>query len=318
MARIACIGGGTGLHTLLLGLKEVFADAQLSAIVTMMDSGGSTGRLRDEFGYLPPGDVRQSLVALSDAPQELRALMQHRFNASGSSLDGHVVGNILLTAFKDITGDEYAAIEAMERVLRIRGKVFPVTVDNCHLVARLEDGTLIKGETDIDIPKHDPSLKILEVFLEPNATLFPRTKEVLEDAQFIIIGPGDLYTSIMPNLAVQGMVEALQQAKRGGTKIIFVTNTMTKHGETNGFGASDFYNIIKTKIGPIDAVIVNNGKISDEQRDAYLKENAVPVQNDMGDDCVVVAEDLVNKDAFARHHPQKLARAIERAISRIR
>jgi uncharacterized cofD-like protein len=314
--KIVCIGGGTGLHTLLSGLKEV-SHAELAAVVTMMDSGGSTGRLRDEFGYLPPGDVRQSLAALSEAPHMVRQLLQHRFTQAGSSLEGHTVGNIMLTALKDIYGNEYTAIEAMEKILRIKGHVYPVTLCNCELVATLEDGSTVKGERNIDVPKHDPRLRITNLNLEPKAEIFERTAEALENADYIVIGPGDLYTSIMPNLVVDGMVRTLKQAKMNGAKIIFITNVMTKHGESTGFTAADFYHVIQAALdgANVDAVIVNSGRISEQQRKAYAAENAVPVANDLEEKGIlVVAEDLLNKENFARHHPHKLAHAVVRAI----
>ena len=328
---IACIGGGTGLHTLLSGLKERFPDAKISAIVSMMDSGGSTGKLRDEFGYLPPGDIRQSLVALSDAPNELRALMQHRFHAETSALHGHVIGNLFLTALKDIHhGDEYAAIEAMEKILRIRGKVYPITLTNCHLVAKLENGNIVRGETNIDVPKHDPGLRIVGLALDPPAKLFEKTRTVLLNADYIIIGPGDLYTSLMPNLIVDDMVETLQQAKEHGAKIIFITNTMTKNGETNGFTASSFLAAVQEVLNgvTIDAVIANIGTISPEQLLAYAAENAEPVICDFDSDntdhnttnnssLVVITDDLVNKEHFARHNAQQLAKNVQRTIQQL-
>jgi len=317
--RIVCIGGGTGLHTLLSGLKEL-PNTELSAVVTMMDSGGSTGRLRDEFGYLPPGDVRQSLVALSEAPHIVRQLLQHRFTQAESSLSGHTVGNIMLTALKDIYGNEYTAIEAMEQILRIKGKVYPVTLTNTQLVATLEDGSIVRGETNIDIPKHDPGLRITKLSLEPRAELFGRTAEALENADYITIGPGDLYTSIMANLVVDGMVRSLQQAKRNGARIIFITNIMTKYGESTDFTAKDFYAVIQERLGnaTIDAIIVNDGMISEEQKQAYAMEQAVPVRNDIDEkDVVLIAADLLNKRDFARHDPQKLASAVGRCIDQL-
>lgn len=320
--HIVCIGGGTGLFTMLSGIKDEFRDAKISAIVTMMDSGGSTGRLRDEFGYLPPGDIRQCLTALSEAPEEMRQLMQHRFDAPKSSLHGHTVGNILLTAAKDITGTnnqltaEYAAIEYMERIMRIRGKVYPVTLTNCHLLATLEDGTKIHGETNIDRPKHNPTLKITTLELEPKASLFEKTKHAIETANYILIGPGDIYTSLMPNLVVEGMHDAITAARARGAKVIYVTNTMTKNGETNGFTAKDFVRIIEQKTGTIDAVIVNTGVPSHELLEAYKKEYAIPVVNDLdaNDDLIVVAQDLMKAKDFARHDSKKLAIAVKQVI----
>jgi len=326
MARIVCIGGGTGLFTLLSGLKERLPEHELAAVVTMMDSGGSSGRLRDEFGYLPPGDVRQCLVALSDAPHELRALMQHRFLPNGadgtqSTLSGHVVGNILLTALKDLTGDEYAAIEAMERILRLRGNVYPVTLTDCHLVARLEDGSFVHGETNIDIPKHDPSLRITALALDPQATIFGRTREALAAADHILIGPGDLYTSVLPNLLVDGVGAAVAEAQARGAKVTIITNTMTKHGETDGFTAKDFLNMYRDALRPasIDCAIVNTGMPPGDRIAAYAEEHAAPVPCDIAhgeDGIVVIADDLLATETFARHHPGKLADAVRRAIER--
>jgi uncharacterized cofD-like protein len=314
--RIVCIGGGTGLHNCLLGLKAVLPEAELAAVVTMMDSGGSTGRLRDEFGFLPPGDVRRCLIALSDAPLELRKLMQHRFDR-GNGLSGHVVGNLLLTALKEIHGDEYAAIAAMERILAIKGKVYPVTLTDCTLVAELEDGTRVHGESNIDL-RSDARMQIRRVLLEPSATLFGRTSEAIKAADYIIIGPGDLYTSVMPNLAVRGMAGALAHAQARGARILFVTNTMTKRGETDGFTASDFVRVVQEALGTatLDAVIVNTGQITLAQREAYARERAVPVVDDLKrGGAILVEEDLVRREDYARHHPHKLAQAVRKAIS---
>ncbi len=324
--RIVCIGGGTGLFTLLSGLKGAYPNARISAVVSMMDSGGSTGRLRDEFGYLPPGDVRKCLVALSNAPQRLRALMEHRFGA-GSGLKGHALGNLMLTAFKDIIPGtpgqkEYGAIEAMEEILRIEGKVYPVTLTNCHLKAHLSDGSVVMGETNIDVPKHDARLRIARLELEPRALIFPKTRAALEEADTIVVGPGDLYTSLMPNLLVVGVVGALKRAKRRGAKIIYVVNTMTKRGETDGYAAGDFVRSVQDALdgASIDAALVNTGAISRAQRRAYEAERAQPVRNDLAGARrpIVIASDMVSKEAFARHHPALLARAIGEAISSMR
>lgn len=314
--KIACIGGGTGLFTLLSSLKVDLSSAQISAIVAMSDSGGSTGRLRDEFGYLPPGDIRQCLVALSEAPEEMRRLMQHRFSNSNSSLTGHVIGNLLLTALKDIHGgDEYDAIESMEKLLRIKGKVYPVTIDNAQLVAVLEDGSVITGEKNIDLPMHNPELKISSIFLQPKANLFSNTKEAILNADYITIGPGDLYTSIVPNLVVLGMKEALQQAQLRGSKIIYITNTMTKNGETNNFTASDFVNVIERHVGKIDAVIINTKLPSEDLLGAYRKEHAEPVKNDIDPEkYLIIARELLKEKDFARHDGKKLSLAIRHAI----
>jgi uncharacterized cofD-like protein len=320
--HIACIGGGTGLYTILSGLKEEDPDAHLAAVVSMMDNGGSTGRLRDEFGYLPPGDVRRCLLALSSAPQHLRSLMQYRFG-QGDGLRGHVLGNLMLTALKETLDGtpeerEYKAIEAMEQILSIRGKVYPVTLTDCHVAARLSNGSVVRGETNIDIPKHDPALKVEDVWLEPRAAIFPKTRDALVRADAIIIGPGDLFSSIMPNLVVDGMAQALKDAKSRGAKILYVANTMTKRGETDGYSASTFAERVQEKIDGalLDGIIVNTGEISPAQERAYAHEHAYPVADDLdGSRWRVFTGDLVSTDAFARHHPRKLAKAALAALA---
>ena len=322
--KLLCIGGGTGLFTLLSGLKDVMPDADIGAIVTMTDSGGSTGRLRDEFGHLPAGDIRQCLVALSEAPDEMRLLMQHRFNQPNSPLHGHVIGNLMLTALKDMHHNddynEYTAIESMERLLRIKGKVYPVTLDNSELVAILEDGSIISGEKNIDVPKHNGDLKISNIMLQPMANIFEKTKQAILDADYITIGPGDLYTSILPNLIVNGMRDTLKQAQSKGTKIIYITNTMTKYGETNNYSASDFVAVIERHINSLDAVIVNTQIPSNELILAYANEKSIPVQNDLSNDELyhksyfIVDKDLLKSKDFARHDSKKLSDAVNETI----
>lgn len=317
--RIACIGGGTGLYTLLSGLKRSWPEADLSAVVAMTDSGGSTGRLRVEFGHLPPGDVRKCLVALSDAPAELSTLMEHRYKGGNDEgLKGHVVGNLLLTACKEIAGGEYEAIELMGRILDIKGKVYPITLDDTHLVAHLTDGTAIEGETRIDVPESYRA-PIDRLTLTRPATIFPKTRDALLAADAIVIGPGDLYTSVLPNLIIGGMAETLREAAGRGTRIIYIVNTMTKHGETDEYRASDFIRRVQETIGDarLDTVLVNEGKISAKQRSAYLAESAHPVEIDIAEGASayrVLRRDIVGKHAFARHDPDRLALAIRDAV----
>lgn len=310
--RITCIGGGTGLFVLLSGLKRYAPQHGLSAVVSMMDSGGSTGRLRVEFGHLPAGDVRQCLVALSDAPEDLLRLMTYRFR-NGGGLEGHSLGNLILTAAKDIARGEYEAIELVERILHVKGKVYPVTLTDSHLVAELKDGTVLRGETHIDRRKDTTPIRTVK--LDPPAQLFERAEQAISEADLVVIGPGDLYTSIMPNLVVDGMAGALKRAKERGAKIVYIVNTMTKRGETDGFTASDFLSRIEGAIGvPIDTVLVNKGIISAEQKRAYEQESAEPVINDIHSHRKIVATDLVNRTSFARHDPIKLAQAILEAV----
>ena len=233
--KIVVIGGGTGVFTMLTGLRRYFNN--LTAVVTMADDGGSTGILREEFGILPPGDVRRSLVALARTDNEVLAhLFNYRFQ-EGSGLSGHSFGNLMLTALERITGSFDGAIKEASRILAVQGQVLPVTLKKGNLYAELEDGAIIKGETNIDIPKHDGNLKIKKVWLKPKVSANAEALEAIMKADAVIIGPGDLYTSIVPNLLVDGVVKALNKTK---AKKIYFVNLMTKFGETNGFKASDF------------------------------------------------------------------------------
>ena len=308
MKNIVVIGGGTGTYIVLTGLKEY--PVNLSAIVAMSDSGGSTGILRDELGALPPGDIRRALVALSQSPQIIRDLFNYRFENGG--LGGHSFGNLFLTALEKITGDFEKAVEEAGKILSIRGQVIPVTKDSTHLHAILEDGTEIAGETNIDIPKHDGTVRIEKVFLEPSAKIFEETAQAIKDADLIIIGPGDPYTSIIPNLLVKGMAEALRASK---AKKIAVMNLMSKWGETHEFAASDMVREILKYSGfeKFDCVICNTAKMDSELVSAYEKEKKFPIHCD--DKLSDYAREVKTGDYFseadiARHDSAKIARVI--------
>lgn len=271
MKKIVVIGGGTGVFTVLSGLKEDPA-YDLAAIVSMADDGGSTGVLREEFGILPPGDVRRALVALSHSDNKMVSeLFNFRFEEK-SSLKGHSLGNLLLTALYRITGDWREALREAVEILNVHGEVIPVTLDKTRLHAQLEDGQIIEGETNIDIPKHDPRLKIEKLYLSPSATANEDAIRIIKDADYVIIGPGDLYTSLLPNLLVSGIPEALRSTK---AKVIYITNIMTKYGETNNFKASDFAKVIESYLGEnvLDYIIVNVEKMSGKTLERYREEN---------------------------------------------
>ena len=313
MRKIAVIGGGTGTFMLLKGLKKYTAD--LTAICTMFDSGGSAGILRDEFGFLPPGDIRRAILALAPESSEtriLRELFNYRF-AKGNGLSGHNFGNLLLTALKDITKDELGAIYEASRIFNIKGKVLPVTLDCANLCAELENGQIITGETNIDIPKHDSSLKIKRVFLDSTARILPDAAEGILDAEIIVIGPGDLFTSLIPNLLVDGAADAI---KRSIAKKVFVCNIMTKNGETADFKASDFLNTIEAYLGKnvLTHFIVNNKKCSDVFLKKYAEENAFQVDIDeklfLRNDIKIISGDFVNDLEIVRHDSNKIAKAI--------
>ena len=257
--RAVVIGGGTGTYTVLMGLKKYPLD--LTAIVSTLDSGGSSGRLRDEFGVLPPGDVRQCLLALSNLPLEkisLQQLFDYRFN-NGAGLRGHSFGNLLLTALTGITGREDLAIAEAAKILDVKGQVLPVTLSKSNLCVRLEDGTIIKGESNIDIRRVRPKLKIADVFLDPAVRIFPSARKAILSADLIILGPGDLYTSVIPNLLVAGVSQAIAKSKG---KLVYICNLMTKHGETDGFKVSDFVREIMRYSNQgkkkLNLVLVNN------------------------------------------------------------
>lgn len=315
--RVVVIGGGTGIHTALLGLKKL--PVELTAVVTMMDSGGSSGRLRDELGQLPPGDVRQCLVAL--APDEsgtfvLRQLFGYRFPAD-TDLEGHNFGNLFLSALAEVTGGIDRAIKEAGRILAIRGKVLPVTLNSTHLCARLVDGSIIVGEANIDVRQEDKPPRIDYVYLDPKAYVYAPVVEELESADLIVLGPGDLYTSIIPNLLVEGVLEAIH---RSPAKKAYVCNLMTKHGESDGFRASDFIKEVLTYLGGpgvLDCAIVHQGPLPENVVVRYGAERAAPVEADL-DECARLVHNLIHEPVasahrLVRHDPDRLGNAIIRA-----
>ena len=306
--KIVVIGGGTGVFTVLSGLRNYPVD--LAAVVSMADDGGSSGVLREEFGILPPGDVRRVMVALSHSDDRvLSDLFNYRFEQGG--LKGHAFGNIMLTALERICGSFEEAVKEAGRILGVRGQVLPVTTQNVRLCAQLEDGTLIRGETNIDIPKHDVSLGIKKVFLEiPGAKINQEARRVILSADLIVMGPGDLYTSIVPNLLVGGVPAAIRRSR---AKKVYVVNLMTKQGETNGFKAQDFIHTIEKYTGPgvLDHVIINTKRPSADRLKHYEKESAEFVSADkLGSKPVPIFGDFLRRRGFVRHDPEKLAKVL--------
>lgn len=309
--KIVVLGGGTGTYTVFLGLKKYTPN--LTAVVSMSDSGGSTGRLRDELGVLPPGDVRRALIALSRGNGMLRKLFEYRFN-KGSTFSGHSFGNLFLSALTDITGREDKAIEEAGKILNITGRVLPVTLGDTHLCARLEDGTIIKGETNIDIRRVRPELKLLDVFLDNPAKVHKEARKEIENADLVVIGPGDLYTSVIVNLLVDGVAKAIKKTKG---KVVYVCNIMNKHGETDDFRASDFVREVDKYLGNdgvIDVVVINKSKYPAKLLRKYKEEKAFPVEVDLLEVKKIVSDvvvrDLTMKGTLLRHDPDKLAKAI--------
>ena len=293
------VGGGTGTHTILRGLKKYTDQIAITAIVTMADSGGSTGRLRDEFGQLPVGDVRMALAALSadTGPHEelLRELFLYRFD-KGEGLAGHNFGNLFLTALTEILGSSSEAIQTASEVLRIQGVVLPVTTDNVHLVATYDDGVEVVGEHAIDSPTADRSgHRIMQVSVTPAARLHPEAAEALLRANLIVLGPGDLYTSIIANLVVDGFAEALDASQ---AKVMYVCNLMSRPGQTDGMRTSDYISEITKYCQRLpDCVLVNTAAYSPELLERYAAEHTYPVEYDAScAPCNIVTADLVSTE----------------------
>lgn len=307
--KIVLIGGGTGLGTILRGLKEI--TPHLTAIVTVADDGGSSGRLRRDFGILPPGDIRNCLVAMADIEPLMEKLFQYRFTGS-SNLAGHNFGNLFLTAMTEITGDFEVAIKESSKVLAVRGQVLPATTEHVVLKAELTDGRIITGESEI--PKARASIK--RVFLEP-AGCKPVTEAVtaIKEADIIILGPGSLYTSVIPNLLVADIAEAVRGSK---AVKVYVCNAMTQAGETDNYSASQHLKAIIDHAGPglVDIALVNTETISPEILKRYAEEGAKPVRVDL--DAITnmgitpLASQIITKTNYIRHDASKLARIILR------
>lgn len=306
--KFVVIGGGTGTYTVLSGLKRI--TDQITAVVTMMDSGGSSGRLRDEFGQLPAGDVRQALVALSNDSSVMRELFNYRYE-KGEGLEGHSFGNLFLTALAEVTGGMEKALLEAGRILNIKGQVLPVTLSDSNLVAEYENGLVVKGESEIDVPKHDGKLHITKLALEPQAQPFSKTLQAISDADLIIIGPGDLYTSLIPNLVVPGVATAICNSK---AKKVYIVNLMTKFGQTYDFKASNFVAEIEKYLGNcLDLVLFNSKELPTEITDRYKAENDSPVEDDLQDKGYkVIRADLLATDPIEKKPGDILQRSLIR------
>ena len=272
--NIVVIGGGTGSFTVLSSLKTI---SNITALVNMVDDGGSTGELRDQFGVLPPGDVRQCLVALSPS-DELREVFNYRF-PKGSDFSGHNFGNLFLTALSNIADGDFAkAVANASKILNIKGQVIPVTLDDRRLVIQTTDGIILKGEHNIG-KMNMPSLKGANIRYDEPTKLNPSAAKAIKNANIIVIAPGDLYTSIGPTLAVRGLSDAL---KKTSAKIIYICNLVNKPRHTNGFRVEDYASEIERIIGSrvLDYVIYNTEAPSPEVLEKYLKDGEIPVEFD--------------------------------------
>ena len=313
--KIVALGGGTGLSTLLRGLKQY--SNNITAIVTVADDGGSSGRLRREIGVLPPGDIRNCLSALADEEKLLTELFQYRFEA-GDGLVGHSFGNLFLTAMSEITGDLEQAIAASSQVLAVRGKVLPATLSDVSLWAELEDGRLIQGESNI--PEAQGRIRNLGC-VPANPPALPAAIAAIKEAEYIIIGPGSLYTSIIPNFLVPEISQALASST---APRIYVCNIMTQPGETEGYTVGDHIKAIDriSQQKLFDAVLVHRKSPSSESLQRYAQDNSHPVYVDREEIAKlgrrVVLANVMEEDqdiGFVRHDPYKLARVLLRWYS---
>jgi uncharacterized cofD-like protein len=318
--KLVAIGGGTGLSTLLSGIKRLVGMSDvdgawletLSAIVTVSDDGGSSGRLRDELQMLPPGDIRNCMVALSEDSTLLSRLFRYRFRGSGG-LGGHSFGNLFLAALTEVTGDFVEAVRLSSEVLASKGRIFPATINDVRLVAELEDGTTVRGETQITASR----VPIRRLRLEPEHCLpLPEALAAIRAADVITIGPGSLYTSILPNLLVARVAEAIGRAR---AIKIFICNLMTQPGETDGYTARQHLQTVKDYATEIafDYVVVNNHPISEEQAALYAADGAYQIgmqdhllEKAFGDETEIIRADLLDEGEKVRHSPEKLARVI--------
>jgi uncharacterized cofD-like protein len=317
--RVVALGGGTGLSAVLRGLKEHVADrgkhspgrpiADLAAVVTVTDDGGSSGRLRREYRVLPPGDIRNCMVALSKDEHLLGKLFQYRF-PSGRGLAGHSFGNLFLTALTNITGDFPRAVQVSAQVLAIRGRIFPFTAQNVTLEAVLEDGTIVAGETSISRSRKP----IAAVRLVPRCVRpMPEVIEAICEADLILVGPGSLYTSILPNLLVQEMVDVI--ARSQATRV-YIANLMTQPGETRHYSVADHVRAIyrHTRQPLFDFVVINQTPVSPHLLRRYKAQGAEPVASSFREleqmGIRYVTGDLLQQDAVVRHNQERLTRLL--------
>jgi uncharacterized cofD-like protein len=315
---VTVIGGGTGSFNVLKGLR-LYADLDIRSIVTMMDSGGDSGRLRDEFGVLPPGDIRRCLIALSDESELMRDLFSFRFEKG--PLEDRQFGNLFFIALTRILGSQKEAIEAIGSILKIRGRVIAVTWDDAHIYAELENGQIVQGEANIDVPQHDGSVPIKRVYLQPQAQANPEAIAAILDSDYVVFAPGNLYTSSIPNLLVTGIPEALQRTK---ARVLYVVNLMSRHGETDGYTASEHVATLARYGGRVpDGVLVHHGDVPAEMLARYAAEKSyrVPVDTarlaEIGVGIVKTA-DVMSTVSVVRHDPARTAQSLVALFDELR
>jgi uncharacterized cofD-like protein len=325
--RVVALGGGTGLSTMLRGLKAHLAEqgkrgpklaiSDLTAVVTVTDDGGSSGRLRREYKVLPPGDIRNCLVALSEDEHLLGELFQYRFPA-GRGLGGHSFGNLFLTALTNSTGDFPKAVQVSAKVLAIRGRIFPSTAENVTLEATLEDGTVVAGETNISRSRK----RIAQVRLVPRRVRpLPEVLAALRTADLILVGPGSLYTSILPNLLVEEVVEVIAHSR---ATCVYIANLMTQPGETEHYSVADHVRAIyeHTRRRLFDLAIINRSAVSAQLLRRYRAQGAEPVDPSLDGLARMgiryVTGDFLRQDGVVRHDEKRLSRVVLAEIARRR
>jgi len=318
--KIVTIGGGSGQFVLLSGLRDL-EEIQTTAIVSMMDSGGSTGRLRDELGILPPGDILKCILALSPYQNACRSILLKRFKKD-RRLAGHSAGNMLLTMLSRYTGNFPAGVAALAEILDVNGTILPVTIDRATLVAELTSGKRIYGEEAIDLPRGTQREQIKDVFLVPHhsdtISVYPPVLDAIARADHIFIGPGDLFTSIIPNLIVPGVKEALEKTS---AKIYFIINIMTKFGETHNFSGKDFVIKLEDCLGKkVDSLIGNSTTPTAERLAVYAEQKSDFVIIDRtdpfwGNRDLYLTDVLDTNAMIVRHDPVKLTRVIQGIIN---
>lgn len=321
--KIVCLGGGTGTSVVLAGLKKYPVD--LTAIVSMADDGGANKVIRDEFGLLPTSDIRKCFVALAEndnaSEQSLRKLFNYRFH-KGKGIAGMTFGNLFMAALTDIFGSQIEALKKTSKILKIKGKILPITLTDSKLVAIYENGEKIIGEHLIDMPEHDKKLKITDLYLQPPSEAYSEAVKAILDADIVVIGPGDLYTSLIPCLAVKGIKDALMKAK---AKVVYVLNLMTNYGQTTSFTAANHIEVLEKYIGKncINYVLVNSSPIPQGSLKKYKEAKEIVVYDDLKNTYFeVLRSDLLSekeirripgdilKRSLIRHDSDKLAKAI--------
>lgn len=329
--KITIIGGGTGTYSVLTGLKKY--TNKISAIVSMADSGGSAKKERDEWGLLPSSDIRKSLLALSDVSDAdsiiLRRLFQYRYS-EGNGLTGVSFGNLFLIALTKLLGSQTKAIEKAGKILKIRGKVIPVSLDQVDLVATYEDGSIVVGEHNIDDPSHNGQLNLINLSIKPETHVNPKAEKAIKESGVIILGPGGFYTTIIANLVVKGVVEAITKSS---AKKILILNLMTEYGQTYRFTAGRFLKELDKylPLSQLDFVFFNNSPIPQLIREKYCKVHAEPVVNDIlsSSSFKIISSDLLSKTpvkkekgdilkrSLIRHDPDKIAQLCRKVLNLI-